>query len=266
MSDSIFELTVLGARGSMASASPDQTLFGGDSSCYMLRVGEETVFLDAGSGMLRAPAHFSRAPVVLLSHLHLDHLIGLGMFPGLSQRGQGLEVYVPSCRTREEAEACLGRIYAPPFWPITLQESECGAELMPMPESLVRGELRVDSIPGSHPDGCRIFRVGYRGRSLVYATDYEHEERSFERLAAFAQGTDLLLYDAQYTAEEYPARRGFGHSTAEKGLELMARCGAKRLLLIHHSPWSTDRDLLRRERFLPQGAAYAREGQRISII
>lgn len=265
MSDSIFELTVLGAQGSMASARPDQILFGGDSSCYMLRAGEETLFLDAGSGMLRAPAQYSRAPIVLLSHLHLDHLIGLGMFPGLSRRGQGLEVYVPFCRSREEAEACLGRIYAPPFWPLTLPQSECGAKLLPLPESLLRGELRVDSIAGNHPGGCRIFRVSYRGRSLVYATDFEHEERSFECLAAFAQGTDLLLYDAQYTAEEYPARRGFGHSTAEKGLELMARCGAKRLLLIHHAPWSTDEELEERERRLPEGAAFAREGQRISI-
>ena len=93
----------------------------------------------------------------------------------------------------------------------------------------------------------------------------EHEESSFERLAAFARDTDLLLYDAQYSEEEYPRFKGFGHSTPEKGLELMARSGAKRLLLVHHAPWATDEMLYARETRLPAGASYAREGQVITL-
>ena len=111
MTGTDLELTVLGSRGSMACVDPALRDFGGDSSCYLVRAGEETIFLDAGSGMLRAPAHYDRAPLVLLSHLHLDHLIGLGLFPGLSVPGQGLRLYVPFCRSEEEAEEeTLGRL------------------------------------------------------------------------------------------------------------------------------------------------------------
>ena len=138
-------------------------------------------------------------------------------------------------------------------------------ELLAMPESLTQGEVRVESIPGNHPGGCLVFRLSYRGKSLVYATDFEHEESAFDRLAAFAQGTDLLLYDAQYTESEYLRCRGFGHSTAEKALAMRERCGAKRLLLIHHAPFATDERLLEREKSLPEGVSYARQGQVVCL-
>ena len=266
MSGAELQLTVLGARGSMAGDRPDCAAFGGDSSCYMIRAGEETVFLDAGSGLLRAPAHYPRPPMILLSHLHLDHLIGLAMFPGLSDRELHLGIYVPFCTDRDSAERLLDRLYSPPFWPIRLRETECRPDLLPMPEKLTKGELSIEAMTGNHPGGCLVFRISYRGRSLVYATDFEHEESSFARLAAFAKGTDLLLYDAQYTDSEYDERKGFGHSTAAKGLELQERCGAGRLLLVHHAPWATDQILQDREAGLPADrAAYARQGQTLSV-
>ena len=265
MSESKLELTVLGARGSMACADTGLTVFGGDSSCYMVRAGEETIFLDAGTGLLGAPARFPKPPLILLSHLHLDHLVGLGMFPGISTVGQHPRVYVPFCENTEQAERILDRLYSPPFWPLRLGDLESRPALLPMPESLTQGEVRVESIPGKHPGGCLVFRLSYRGKSLVYATDFEHEEGAFDRLAAFAAGTDLLLYDAQYTESEYLRCRGFGHSTAEKGLALRERCGARRLLLVHHAPFATDERLLERERSLPEGASYARQGQVVCL-
>lgn len=265
MSRNDFTLSVLGSRGSMSHADPALALYGGDSSCYLVRAGEESVFLDAGSGMLHAPARYPRTPAVLLSHLHLDHLIGLGMFPGLMVRGQGLRILVPFCSDREAAERSLERVYAPPFWPIRLSQGECGVELLPLAERFAVGELAVETMVGNHPGGGMLFKLSYRGRSLIYATDYEHEERTFEALTDFARGADLLLYDAQYTESEYPAFRGFGHSTAEKGLELFARCGAGQMLLVHHSPGCTDEVLLAREKLLPPRVSYARQGQVIPI-
>ena len=266
MKEDVFQLTVLGTRGSMACGRSDSMIFGGDSSCYMVRAGEETVFLDAGSGLTGAPARYPNPPVILLSHLHLDHVIGLGMFPGLSAPGQHPRIYVPFCRDRQEAEAALDRLYSLPFWPLRIEDYESGPQLFPLPERLTLGELTIDAVPGSHPGGCMAFRLFYRGRSLVYATDYEAEERSFERLSALARNTDLLLVDAQYDEAEYPTKKGFGHGTAATALALMERSGARRLLLIHHDPRSTDAILQAREDKLPtMRAGYAREGQIIDL-
>ena len=129
-----------------------------------------------------------------------------------------------------------------------------------------KGRLLIDGIPGNHPGGCMVFRISFGGKSLVYATDYEHTGPSFTRLAEFAHGTDLLLYDAQFSKDEYVRRKGFGHSTPEKGIELMERCGAKRLLLIHHDPMSTDQALLERERRIGRAEIrFAREGDIIEL-
>ena len=266
MTEPVFQLTVLGARGSMATGRMDSVLFGGDTSCYMVRAGDETVFLDAGSGIASAPASYPKPPVILLSHLHLDHIMGLGMFPAFANSAQKCFLYLPFGEGPASAEYQIGRLFGPPVWPLKLPELEGRIEILPMPKSLEIGSLHIDTMPGNHPGGCMVFRIRFREKSIVYATDYEYTEHSFSELIDFARNTDLLLYDAQYDEEEYPKRRGFVHSTAEKGLELMQKSGAKQLLLIHSAPTNTDSVLLEREKMLSiPDASFAREGQTISL-
>ena len=260
------QLTVLGSRGSIAVSSRKYSQFGGSTSCYMVRAGDETVFLDAGSGLAAASASYPKPPVILLSHLHLDHVIGLGMFPLIAAEGQKARLYVPFCPDEEEARRLLERIFTRPFWPLKLQEYEGELEILPLPRQFAIGDLCVETMDGCHPGGCKVYKLSRGGRSLVYVTDFEHSDSAFSRLEDFCRDTDLLLYDAQYSSREYARRKGFGHSTAEKGLELMERSGARRLLLIHHDPRSTDSVLLRREESLPDGrASYARERQEIYL-
>ena len=257
-----FQLSVLGARGSMAASRKECSIFGGDTSCYLVRAGEETIFLDGGSGIASAPAIYPKPPVILLSHLHLDHVMGLGMFTGFFVPGQKASVYVPFCGDDEEAKNTMARVFSPPFWPKRLNELEGEPDILAMPRKFSVGDVEIETTEGNHPNRTLVFRLNYHGRSIVYATDYEVDEPSFSKLVDFAEGADLLLFDAQFSEEELPEKCGFGHSTAEKGLELMQRSGAKRLLLIHHAPSSSDRILLKREKLLNRGKVlYAREGE-----
>ena len=266
MGASDLRLRVLGTRGSLAISGEDYREFGGNTSCYMVQAGEETIFLDAGSGIFSAPDRFSRPPVILLSHLHLDHVIGLGMFPAISRKGQRISIHVPFCRDAQEACEQLDRLYAPPFWPVKLREMGAEPEILPVPEHFCIGEVRVETMAGSHPGGSIVYKLRYAGRTLVYATDYEHSDASDAALAAFARGADLLLYDAQFEPREYERKKGFGHSTAEKGRALMESAEIRRMLLIHHDPKSTDDLLRRREALLPTDrVSMAREGQVIVL-
>ena len=109
-------------------------------------------------------------------------------------------------------------------------------------------------------------RLHAEGRSLVYATDCEPDERGMETLAAFSKDADLLLFDAQYTEDEYGKRIGFGHATAAAGRNLMERSGAKKLLLIHHDPQRTDAELLDAEKRVGRDdIRFAREGETICL-
>ena len=256
-----FSLTVLGARGSLPVFGPDFAQFGGSTSCYLVQAGDQAVFLDAGSGLCSAPVDFAMPPAVLLSHLHLDHVVGLGMYARLSQRGKATSIYVPA-EDEQAAEDSLNRLYEPPYWPVHLKDYAGDVDILPQTFPLRIGGLTIESMEGYHPGGCRIFRLSYGEKSLVYATDQELEEPGLARLSEFARGTDLLMLDGQYTKEECSCRKGFGHSSPETGLALMERCGAKQLLLIHHDPHSTDEDLLRREGSLGCGnARFARQGE-----
>ncbi len=258
-------LTVLGTRGSMAISRRDSMIFGGSTSCYLVRAGEDSLFLDAGSGLLSAPKAYPKPPLILISHLHLDHLLGLGMFARLSEPGAETDILLPAKDAREALEKLNG-LYSPPYWPLSLIHCAGDVRVDALRLPLRHGALTVEGIEGRHPGECMVFKVSCGEKSIVYATDYEADEASFARLADFARGTDLLLYDGQYTGEEYGKRRGFGHSTPEKGIEMMGRCGAKRLLLIHHAPWSSDATLLRREALLGrEDVRYAREGDVIVL-
>jgi ribonuclease BN (tRNA processing enzyme) len=147
-----------------------------------------------------------------------------------------------------------------------LSQLEGKPEILPMPDCFSVGEVQVETMEGNHPNRSMILKLSFGKKSLVYATDYEHKEPSFSRLIQFAKNADLLMYDAQFTEAQYPSRRGFGHSTAKKGMELMRRSKAKRLLLIHHAPGSTDALLSRREKKIQNdNVSYAREGQVILI-
>jgi len=265
MEESVFRLTVLGARGSMAICGADHAVFGGATSCYMVQAGKETVFLDAGSGLLRAPSDLPSAPAILLTHLHLDHLLGLGMYPRLSQRGKETRIYLPAADDAE-AERMLDSLYAPPYWPVRMREYAGDAAVRHFSFPLRIGELTVEGLPGCHPGGCLVLRLRFGEKTLVYATDQEPDGPFVSAFAAFARDADLLLYDGQYTAGEYESHRGFGHSTAEKGVELQALCGAKRLLLIHHDPCCSDAQLLSREAAIGRGdVRFAREGDVIAL-
>ena len=265
MGESGLRLTVLGTRGSMALSRRGHDIFGGATSCYMVRAGEETLFLDAGSGLLSAPIELPKPPHILISHLHLDHLLGLGMYPRLSRKGCETVIHLPAA-PGEDPLALLDSLYAPPFWPLSLGAYAGDVRIQPLAFPLQIGDVTVEGIPGNHPGGCFLMRLSWRGRRIVYATDYEYEERSFSRLVEFARDADLLLFDGQFSLEELPGRTGFGHSAPQIGLELMARSRAGRLLLIHHDPRSDDALLLEREAQIDrEDVHFAREGEEIVL-
>ncbi|MBQ6465622.1 MAG: MBL fold metallo-hydrolase [Oscillospiraceae bacterium] len=265
--DGMLRLTVLGTRGSCPVSGADKRLFGGASSCYMLEAGDQTLFLDAGSGLLKVPsaALRGRRVTILLSHTHIDHILGLPCFSALTEQGREIALYCRSCGDLDAAQQ-LARFLSPPLWPCRI--GDYPARLLPceLPEDFCLGDLRIRSAESDHPGGAALLRLDRAGKSLVYATDFEANEAAAARLIALAGGADLLLCDAQFTEAEYDAHRGYGHSTAAMALRIACEAGVGRLLLIHHAPARSDAELLAMERALPDASArYAREGDVIEL-
>ena len=258
-------LTVLGTRASVPVDGEAFMRYGCATSCYMLQAGSTTVFLDAGTGIVAAPDDLPEPPLILLSHLHLDHVIGLGMMKRLTRRGEKTFLLLPPAAGKTALET-LDMLYRPPFWPCSLMDYAGNLAVGELKFPIRYGDFLIEGISGGHPGGSVVFRLRANGKTVVYATDYEHGSAADGLLVSLAEGADLLMYDAQFTAKDYLLRVGFGHSTPEMGREFMRRTGVKRLLYVHHDPHSTDADLDRREKlFGSENVHFARKGDVIEL-
>ena len=243
-----FELTVLGTRGSMPVNGKNFIVYGGATSCYRIRAGDQEIYLDAGNGILDAAIEPNTRITVLLTHMHLDHIIGLPFFAALGQKNRRVDIYAKSCAGLTGKEA-INRLIAPPFWPLKLEQYPADVFFHELPEkNFSLGAVEVDFMEGTHPLGSTIYRLTHGGKSLVYATDFEHTPEGCDALARFADGCDILFYDAQYTDGEYEKYHGYGHSTPSFGLKVGTEANAKKIILVHHAPQRTDEELAAMER------------------
>ena len=268
-----------GVRGSIASPGPDTAGVGGNTSCVEVRCGETRFVLDAGTGVRRLGDALlaEGGPVdatILLSHLHWDHIQGLPFF---------VPAYLPSTRLEIVGSgggaASLGAVLAgqmtAPVFPVRLDELGADIRLREVRsgDSFTVGEARVRAVRLNHPGGVLAYRIDHAGRSVVYATDTEHYACVDPALRALAEGADVLVYDSQYTPEEYRgdagrSRVGWGHSTYVAGAELARAAGVGRYVLFHHDPQRSDAgvaDLERRAGEIFASSVAAREGMVIGV-
>ena len=89
------------------------------------------------------------------------------------------------------------------------------------------GKAVVSTGRGNHPNGVWLYRVDHGGKSVVYATDTEHTKELDANVVQIASGADVLIYDSQYTPEEYEgtsgkggSKVGWGHSTFAAAAEI----------------------------------------------
>ena len=241
------KLTVLGTRGSVPVEGKDFEIYGGATSCYKVQAGNEEIYLDVGSGIVSALPKPTSNITILLTHMHLDHLVGLPFFIALTQKDRLIDIYAAE-RVGLKPKDAIDRLISNPFWPCKIEGYPAKVSFHLLPKKFFIGEVEVDTLEGSHPKGSTIYKLTYQGKSLVHATDFEHNPEACEALIDFAKGCDLLLYDAQYTADEYERYRGYGHSTPEEGIKVAAEAGAKKLIFVHHAPLRTDEELAKLER------------------
>lgn len=261
---------LLGVRGTLPVHGAEFAQFGGGTSCVLVRAGGETIILDAGTGLSgRAWDNFfpEKRCSLLITHAHVDHLMGFPVFPPLFDPAVRCDIYLKTREghtAREQIEALM----APPLWPVRTDALKAAIHFHDTEESFFLGEVQVNTMPSLHPGGSTIYKLSRGGISVVYATDYEPADDCPDDFCAFARDCSLLLLDAQYTEDEYRNTRGFGHSTISRSAAIARRCGAGRALLIHHDPKRTDAQLWALEQSILANdphISFGREGEEIQL-
>ena len=251
------QVKLWGTRGSLATPGPDTARYGGNTSCVEVRGNAGTLLvLDAGTGIRRLgiglPPDLKRVDI-LLTHVHMDHIQGLGFFAPLYNPNVEVHIWGPASSTQRLAWR-LKRYLSPPLFPIRLTELACKLSIHEVPCGEVDiGEFRVSAALVCHPGPT----VGYRiksaeGRVLTYLPDHEPAlgvlrfpslPREWTSGAKLAVGADLLIHDSQYTSAEYACHCGWGHSSLTQTLAFGSLTEVRRLVPFHHDPSHTDTDL-----------------------
>jgi ribonuclease BN (tRNA processing enzyme) len=229
-------------------------LYGGNTSCVEVTGRDGSVaILDAGTGIRRVGATFAepRRIDILLTHLHMDHIQGLGFFGPLFRRRFEVHIWGPPSTTLDLRRR-LGRYLSPPLFPVRLRDVECDLELHDAPLTTfgVAGlEVTADAV--IHPGPTLGYRISDGLSTISYLPDHEPtlgrlempSEPEWTSGHALARDADLLIHDCQYTADEYADRVGWGHSRMSDALALAAMSGTPRLVTFHHDPGHDDADL-----------------------
>ena len=248
-------ITLWGVRGSIPSTSPDTKEYGGNTSCVEVQADGWLLVLDAGSGIqgLTRSLNVKNSRIdILLTHLHMDHIQGLGFFGPLFNPETQIHIWAPAGNS-QSLRARLGRYFSPPLFPVYFRNLTCKLVLHEIEKtSFTIGPFTIHSDYVIHPGPTVGFRIQHQRGILTYIPDHEFalgcnrsKVRDVRWLSGsdLASGADLLIHDGQYTSEEYAAKQGWGHSSMEDAIEFAALNKVNQLLLTHHDPMHSDEQL-----------------------
>ncbi len=251
-----FTVRFWGTRGSIATPGEATIRYGGNTACTEVRCGEQLLILDAGTGIralgVSLLREFQQRPIkghIFVGHTHWDHIQGFPFFAPAFNPSNEFAIY-----SLHGAEKPLEKVFRgqmdSDYFPVPLSDMKARLEFCELEAEVHLGETQGSYVFLNHPGLAVGFRISFAGRSLVYISDHENYGRvapggispnSMDlEIARFADNTDLLICEAQYTEEEYAEKRGWGHSTFLDALERAAQAKVKRLAIFHHDPSHDD--------------------------
>lgn len=248
------KISIWGVRGSIPSSGPETNQYGGNTSCVSVYKDGWLLVMDGGSGLqrLKMPSrlHSNRIDI-LLTHLHLDHILGLGFFRPLFDPAMEIHLWGPASSDRS-LHSRLSRYLSPPLFPVNIRDLPSKLTLHEIEDSVFNiGPYKIQSGYIIHPGPTIGYRIECDQKVFTYIPDHEpalgpHGMIPDEKWISgidLARKADLLLHDGQYTSDEYTHTVGWGHSSIVNAVEFAVKAEVKKLLLFHHDPMHYDEKL-----------------------
>ena len=257
--------------------------FGGNTTCFQITFTDinQIAIVDAGTGIrklgrdLQLMGHKQEQIVLAFTHFHWDHIQGFPFFGPAYEPDQKITLLTVGegqtvANLREIFETQMQSVY----FPVQLDHMGASFRFVQLQKAtehfktLNEEATIITSQKLNHPGGCYGLRIERKGKVLVICTDVEHGDQIDPLVVKLAQGADLLVHDAQYTSEELPQRRGWGHSSYDEAMQVAEKAGVKRVAMTHHDPDHDDEFLLRLEKLCQERfkeCVVAREGTELEL-
>jgi len=255
MEHELFTVTFWGVRGSTPCPLNQVLQYGGNTACIHLQMGRRQLILDGGTGIRQLGELLSQKdePIkadIFVSHPHWDHIQGFPFFTPFYSEQNYFNIYGER-KGILSFESIIKGIMKYPYFPIEWNHMKANFTFEEITSDIsldLGDEILVRTVELNHPGGSLGFRIEYSGKSCCYLSDMEHKEHD-SIIENFVRNSDVLIYDAQYTNDEYygyqhgEGRKGWGHSTWSKGVQLASRTQIHKLILFHHDINRTDDDI-----------------------
>jgi phosphoribosyl 1,2-cyclic phosphodiesterase len=275
-----FYVKFWGVRGSIPTPGKDWVKYGGNTSCVQVVCDDQIFIIDMGSGSRGLGVELAQtAPVevnIMISHYHWDHIMGIPFFSVLYDPRNTINFYGEGRKNRGLKSILAGQMKYP-YFPVGLEVFLANLKFNTIApgEVVKKGKVKIKTAALNHPQSSLAYRIEYKGKSVVYCSDNEHQDEMPKNLEKLIRGTDLLIYDAAYTDDEYTGRSGsgskvgWGHSTWDEAINTAKHLKVKKLFIFHHDPLNTDKvvDRLVRECRKDFKELYAsKEGLKVDLL
>lgn len=234
-----------GVRGSTPVFGERFARVGGHTSCLAVSVGDElpSLVLDAGTGLQDLALEFDGAPfdgVLLLTHLHWDHVQGIPFFPPADREDARVVCLQPA---QGDPVAVMARAMSPPHFPIgPLDLSGSWSYIGLEAGTHDFGKFSVTARDVEHKGGRTFgYRITSNGASFAYVPDALDDND--DALADLVRGVDVFIRGTPFVTAERERADLYGHGTVEHAVDVAQRAGIDRLVLTHHSPVRADDDV-----------------------
>jgi phosphoribosyl 1,2-cyclic phosphodiesterase len=271
------KVTFWGVRGSIPVPGRTTNRYGGNTSCVSVRPkGGDPIIIDAGTGIRRLGKTLMEESFgdgkgnasILISHTHWDHVQGLPFFSPMYREGNQIQIFA---RQRDlHLEAVFSAQNRAPYFPVPLSAMQANMSFHELIEGAKFdiGRAKISCTRLNHPWIAIAYRIDVDGAAVVYCADtapftdvllgreFVVQAPSLDEplppevaaelaqmragVVALAKGADLLIYDTQFTKDEYRLRPHWGHSHPDDAIAISRDAGVKTLCLFHHAPLRSD--------------------------